>query len=146
MVSILFINDMAFMPSEHKLNSETFGSVVSIQMFNDMAFMPSGQGSVRGSLEMWSPSRSSMIWLSCLLCKAQFGDHWSPARSTMFNFQSSIFNLRCSIFNVMAFLPSEHRLRSGTIGNVVSIQIFYYVAFMPSEQRLMTSPGSSPLL
>ena len=64
----------------------------------------------------------------------------------MFDLQSAIFNVQFSIFNVMAFLPSEHRLRSGTIGNVVSIQIFYYVAFMPSEQRLMTSPGSSPLL
>ena len=100
MVPIQIINDVAFMPSEHKLSSGTIGNVVSIQMFNDMAFMPSGQGSVRGSLEVWFPSRSSMIWLSCLLCKAQFGDHWKCGPHP--DLQCSIFNLQSSMFNVQS--------------------------------------------
>ena len=106
--------------------------ILHIQVFTDMAFMPSGQGSVRGSLDMWSPSRSSMIWLSCLLstssilrplgvwspfrcsmillscllCKAQFGDHWSPARSTMFNLQSSIFDVQSSMLWLSCLLST----------------------------------------
>ena len=74
MVPIQIINDMAFMPSEHKLNSATIGSVVSIQMFNDIAFMPSVQGSVWGSLV---PSQ---------IYNVQF---------SIFDLQSSMFNLQC---------------------------------------------------
>ena len=89
--------------------------ILYIQMFSDMAFMPSGQDSVKGSLDMWSPSRSSMIWLSCLLSTSSMLHSDVPIQMcgphpdllcSIFNLQSSMFSFQSSMLWLSCLLST----------------------------------------